>query len=82
MVRAPQHLALAERAARESIILLKNEGNALPLSQRRSRRIAVIGPMADNADAWRSRYGAAAIGFRDSARRIAQEAWLADGGRF
>src|SRR6267143_111119 len=38
--------ALALRAARESIVLLKNENNALPLSKN-LKSIAVIGPTAD-----------------------------------
>ena len=62
IVRAPASLALAERAARESIILLKNENNTLPLSKK-LKRIAVIGPLADNADAWRSRYGPQRLDF-------------------
>ncbi len=62
VVRAPQHLALAERAARESIILLKNENATLPLSES-LKRIAVIGPLADNPDAWRSRYGPQRLDF-------------------
>jgi beta-glucosidase len=62
VVRAPEHLALAERAARESLVLLKNDGNALPLSKTLNT-IAVIGPMADNADAWRSRYGPQRLDF-------------------
>jgi len=39
------HRRLARRAARESIVLLKNEKNTLPLS-RDLRRIAVLGPDA------------------------------------
>ncbi len=42
-----RHRALALQAAREGIVLLKNEGNLLPLS-RDLHRIAVIGPNADN----------------------------------
>jgi len=42
---AKEHLQAARTAAIESAILLKNEGNILPLSQ--SKKIAVIGPMAD-----------------------------------
>jgi beta-glucosidase len=42
------HRALARRAARESIVLLKNEGRVLPLG-RTVRSIAVIGPDAVEA---------------------------------
>lgn len=42
----PQHRQLAAQAARESIVPLKNDG-LLPLS-RNLKRIAVIGPNADN----------------------------------
>jgi beta-glucosidase len=41
-----EHRALALKAARESIVLLKNEGNVVPLDQKRLRSIAVIGPNA------------------------------------
>ncbi|HEY0674502.1 MAG TPA: glycoside hydrolase family 3 N-terminal domain-containing protein [Longimicrobiales bacterium] len=44
----PDHVAFARQLARESIVLLKNEGNALPLS-RDLRAIAVIGPLANDA---------------------------------
>ena len=43
---AAAHRALALDAARQSIVLLKNDGNALPLRGDASRRIAVIGPHA------------------------------------
>jgi beta-glucosidase len=42
-----QHQDIALKAARESIVLLKNEGNLLPLS-RSLKRVAVIGPNADD----------------------------------
>ncbi len=42
-----EHQALALRAAREGIVLLKNEGGLLPL-RRDLKRIAVIGPNADD----------------------------------
>lgn len=45
---APAHRALARRAARESVVLLKNDGGALPL-RRAVRSIAVIGPDAVEA---------------------------------
>ncbi|MGH7529407.1 MAG: glycoside hydrolase family 3 N-terminal domain-containing protein, partial [Gemmatimonadales bacterium] len=40
--------ALARRMAHESMVLLRNEGNLLPLSRGGGRTIAVIGPLADN----------------------------------
>jgi len=43
----PAHRALALQAARESIVLLKNEGNLLPLPKNLAS-IAVIGPNADS----------------------------------
>lgn len=39
---------LALKAARESIVLLKNENNLLPLSAQKYKKIAVIGPCANN----------------------------------
>lgn len=47
VVASPQHRELALQAARESIVLLKNEGNLLPLP-RNIGAIAVIGPNADD----------------------------------
>lgn len=38
---------IALRAAKESVILLKNEGNLLPLNLKKKSTIAVIGPNAD-----------------------------------
>jgi len=43
----PQSLAVAERAAAESVVLLKNQGNLLPLRSD-IRTVAVIGPLADS----------------------------------
>jgi len=42
--------ALSLRAARESIVLLKNENNILPLDKNTLKSIAVIGPNADFAE--------------------------------
>lgn len=41
------HIQLSRQVAREAIVLLKNENNLLPLSKN-LKRIAVIGPNADN----------------------------------
>ena len=41
------HLALARQLACESIVLLKNDGGALPLSRESIRSLAVVGPLAD-----------------------------------
>jgi len=44
------HRALALKAAREAIILLKNENNLVPLDRTRYRSIAVIGPNAGRVE--------------------------------
>lgn len=43
-----EHRQLALRTARESMVLLKNEGGLLPLDSSKIRSIAVIGPNADS----------------------------------
>lgn len=42
------HRAVAEQAALQSCVLLKNEGQALPLEAGKLQRLAVIGPLADD----------------------------------
>lgn len=46
--RSPEALALSREAARESLVLLKNEGDLLPLSET-VNKLALIGPNADVA---------------------------------
>jgi len=49
VTNSAEHRALAEEAARRSIVLLKNENNLLPLDRTRLMSIAIIGPNADRA---------------------------------
>jgi len=58
LVHNPEHQALSLRAAHESLVLLKNEGNLLPLSKS-LRKVAVIGPNADERQLLICRYGPA-----------------------
>ncbi len=46
-IMKPENLEIARDMARKSIVLLKNEGNVLPIKES-AKTIAVIGPMADN----------------------------------
>ena len=45
----PEHLKAAREVARRSIVLLKNENETLPL-KKDGQKIAVVGPLADNAE--------------------------------
>jgi len=47
-LEASEHKALALKIARQSIVLLKNENNTLPLGKK-IKKIAVLGPNADNS---------------------------------
>ncbi len=49
-LRHPRHLALARELAQKAIVLLKNDRHLLPL-RRDLRRLAVLGPLADNRSA-------------------------------
>jgi beta-glucosidase len=46
-LEAPEHKALALKMAQQSIVLLKNQNNTLPL-QKTIKKIAIVGPNADN----------------------------------
>lgn len=54
---SPAHTELALRTARESIVLLKNEHQALPLTSK-ARTIAVVGPNAAELSAIEGNYNA------------------------
>jgi beta-glucosidase len=53
----PAHVAVALQAARESLVLLKNENGLLPLDAARMHRIAVVGPNADDRNYAQGHYG-------------------------
>ena len=52
---SPAHRELARAAARESVVLLKNDGNTLPL-RKDLKAIAVVGPNADSLEALLGNY--------------------------
>ncbi len=58
VVANPEHKKVSLDAARESMVLLKNEGNILPLSKN-LKKIALIGPNADERKDFICRYGPA-----------------------
>ena len=58
VVNSAENQALALQAARESMVLLKNDGNFLPLKTRANQTIAVIGPLATSRLALEGNYNA------------------------
>lgn len=50
LIVCQEHVALAREAAVKSVVLLKNEGDVLPLERDRIKRLAVIGQLADSAN--------------------------------
>ncbi len=58
VVASPEHAELALRAARESIVLLKNDNHFLPLDPEKKQTIAVIGPLAGSHVALEGNYNA------------------------
>ncbi len=57
-VNSPAHAALALKTARESMVLLKNSNDILPLSAAKYKTIAVIGPNAAELSALEGNYNA------------------------
>ena len=47
---SPEHIMLARKAARESMVLLKNENHTLPFDSLKIKNLAVIGPNADKVE--------------------------------
>ncbi|QFZ24583.1 beta-glucosidase [Saccharothrix syringae] len=68
VINHPDHAALNLEVARRSLVLLRNDGT-LPLTGGRARRIAVVGPLADDAQ---TQLG-------DWAGSSGQADWLPDG---
>src|SRR5882724_7880287 len=60
LVNSAEHQQVALRAARESMVLLKNDKNILPLSKQ-IKSIAIIGPNADDDSNARYRYGPSGV---------------------
>lgn len=60
LVNSAGHQKVALQAARESIVLLKNDKSVLPLSKN-IKSIAVIGPNADNISNLTNRYGVSRV---------------------
>ena len=56
VISSEKNDALATQAARESMVLLENKGNILPLSKS-IKTLAVIGPNADNVELLNGNYG-------------------------
>ena len=48
ILATPEHRVASRIAAERSTVLLRNEGNLLPLSKTTYKKIAVIGPLADS----------------------------------
>ena len=74
-VECPEHLALAQRAAEESIVLLKNDG-VLPLDLKSIGTLGVVGPNADSRAALIGNYHGTSseyITVLEGLRRIAPE---------
>uniref|UniRef100_A0A7N0VGX4 Uncharacterized protein n=1 Tax=Kalanchoe fedtschenkoi TaxID=63787 RepID=A0A7N0VGX4_KALFE len=62
-VCTPPHQELALEAARQGIVLLKNQGPVLPLSPRRHKTVAVIGPNSDVTETMIGNYAGVACAY-------------------
>jgi len=56
-VNSEENNAVSLRASREALVLLKNAGGTLPLNADKLKKVAVIGPNADNTDFAKAHYG-------------------------
>lgn len=62
-VCTPAHQELALEAARQGIVLLKNQGSSLPLSTKLRRTVAVIGPNSAATDTMIGNYAGVPCGY-------------------
>jgi beta-glucosidase len=60
----PAYDSISRKASYESIILLKNSNNTLPLKRDEIKNILIAGPNADNSELSLSRYGPKKIEYR------------------
>ncbi|HKF49884.1 MAG TPA: glycoside hydrolase family 3 C-terminal domain-containing protein [Terracidiphilus sp.] len=58
VVDSPENTALALRASRESMVLLKNADHLLPLDPKQKKTVAVVGPLATSRIALEGNYNA------------------------
>ncbi len=61
VVRCEAHLAIAHQASKESIVLLKNDNNTLPLNKASLKNVLIVGPNANAISSSVSRYGALGV---------------------
>ncbi|HET6708199.1 glycoside hydrolase family 3 C-terminal domain-containing protein [Amycolatopsis sp.] len=47
VIGSPEHQALARKTAGEQMVLLRNNGGALPLKAEQNKKIAVVGPLSN-----------------------------------
>lgn len=59
LVHTPEDEEFSKQLNRESLVLLKNENQLLPLDSTKTKRILVTGPLADEVNFTYSRYGPA-----------------------
>ncbi|KAI4301487.1 hypothetical protein L6164_034763 [Bauhinia variegata] len=73
-VCSPAHQELALEAARQGIVLLKNTGPSLPLSPRRHRTVAIIGPNSNVTVTMIGNYAGIACGYTSPLQGIERHA--------
>lgn len=73
-VCTPAHQHLALEAAHQGMVLLKNSGRSLPLSPRRHRTVAVIGPNSDVTETMIGNYAGKACAYTTPLQGISRYA--------